>query len=308
MKFYSLLIFILIPILDTSAVAEQTDLVYLGTTSSEDLEPPKAEHKQTQIEVGFRYFQYDFKEQIPPPKKSMETGSLPGIQLAAEHFFSDEVDASGLQAKFEYASGTIKYDGSLQTQTGEYAGDAVAATPTQIYDIQSRYVHNIEIDYFNKRFDVLIGYGYHRWFRGTDGSPGGYDVDYTWHYVPIGVRADLFKNDAWSIRLQGDLKLIFSGMAKASMSQVDPQLSDMALPLGSGTAVRIEVATERRLPGNWSVKIAPWYEQTNISRGKWVQSYRNGQPEESGLGKLGAYEPASITHVYGGEFNVIRSF
>lgn len=303
-----LLLSILTLLFSATVKAQEDGLVYIGTTSSDELAPPVSEIKRTKLSAGFKYYQYDFKEQIPLPKKSMEKGSLPGIQIEGEHNFSEEIDSPALQARFEYSSGTMKYDGSLQNNVGEYVGDATATTPTHIYDFQGRYIHNIDVDRSDRRFDFLVGYGYHRWFRGTDGTPGGYNVDYTWHYIPFGVRADLLKNDLWQLRLQGDLKLIFDGKAKASVSKVDPQLSDMTLPLGSGSAFRIEISAERRLPDNWAIKLAPWYEQTNISRGKWVQSYRNGQPEENSLGRIGAYEPASRTHIYGAELNFSRLF
>ncbi|MCX5830273.1 MAG: hypothetical protein NT140_00005, partial [Deltaproteobacteria bacterium] len=57
---------------------KQVDKI-LPAVSSESLDVSGVKQKSSTFEMGFMYYNFDYKEDFPPPGKSEENGWLPGI-------------------------------------------------------------------------------------------------------------------------------------------------------------------------------------------------------------------------------------
>jgi ActR/RegA family two-component response regulator len=124
----------------------------------------------------------------------------------------------------------------------------------------------------------------------------------------VGVRADIYKSAKWSVVTQAELRVNFDGKVKARLSQVDSRYSDVDLPLGAGSGFRMSVEGMRDMGQDWALHILPYYDQTTISQGKFVQLTYDGKPAESNGYMLGAREPGSKTQVYGLNLGISRTF
>lgn len=285
------------------------DAAFEPTTASQvQYQSTQSDGKRFELGLGFGYMNFDFKEKIDGPGKSNESGALPLMRIDGEYRLGVHPHSPSLYAEFQTASGQLRYDGSYQNDSGEYLRDATAKTPTNMTDYHLVYVHNFSAYGFRGALDGYFGYGHHHWFRGTDGIPGGYDVDYNWSYIPIGIRYELYQDANWFIQGKVELKFTFDGIAKTMKSQVDPGYSDKKLPLGSGTAFRVELPVVRILGETWKLRLAPFYEQINIGRGKFTQSVYKGQPVEEDGYMVGSYEPASRTHIFGSDLSLMVAF
>ncbi len=257
--------------------------------------------------VGFMHF--DYKEKLDGPLKSNESGSLPFMKIEGEYRLGQLATSPSLYAEYEYASGQLNYDGAYQNSQGQYAGDASSKTPTHISDFHLAYVHNFTSHPgIRGAVDGYVGFGQHRWFRGSEKKAGQYEVSYVWNYIPVGVRFYLYEDQEWTVQPKAEIKIQFDGKADVSMSQVDDGYSDMELPLGAGSALRIELPMTRNLGRSVRVRLSPFYEQIDMGRGKYVQVVYEGQPVQSGGKPIVAHEPASRTQMYGSDLSITVLF
>ena len=249
-------------------------------------------HKPHNIELGFMYYYFDYEEDVPAPFKSTEEEWLPGFYLG--YAYSKKNDPF-TKLFVEYTQADTDYDGTTQ------AGVPVKDTTENIF---FRFEWDVGYAFdAGKRssFTPYVGYGYRYWERGLQG-PAPFDERYTWHYVPVGIRADIELNDTWNIGANVAARIMFEGKMRAFLSQIDSSASDFRVDLGNKTGWFAEVPIRCHFSGPWSFTVTPWYEYSEIGKSDEVNIIYVG-----GL-IARAYEPASTTHQYGVNAGLVYSF
>lgn len=233
------------------------------------------------------YYKFDYKEELPPPYKSTENGWLPGLHLA--YIYSGGLDAPiYLKVLFEYTGANTTYDGT--TQSGIPVKDKTKNTFMNMKG-------NLGITFIrskNSNFSLkgYSGIGYRDWTRGLGGeSP--YREYYKWKYMPVGLKTFYKFNKNWNCYIDFSANLMFGGVIKVNLSDVDYLFNNPEIGLKSKIGWRIEPSLNYNFQSNYSFVFSPWYEYSAIGRsdnftityGGWLIGY--------------GYEPSSRTHQYG---------
>lgn len=136
---------------------------------------------------------------------------------------------------------------------------------------------------------AYTGLGYRYWERGLGGQLP-YTEDYSWKYLPIGIRTEYRINDKWSGAVDASARIMMDGEMKIKiLGSNNPSVT-----LGNKTGWSIEAPFYYNLSASRSVFIAPWYEYSAIGRSNTVVlATSTGTPVAS------VYEPASTTYQYG---------
>jgi tetratricopeptide (TPR) repeat protein len=236
------------------------------------------------IEGSFSYYKFDYKEDWNPPGKSMEEGWIPALRLGYSYCADDSGYFRGF---YEFSiSARTDYDGAIQPTNEPLA----STTRDELRKFQ------IEIGYtFKNNLPVsitpYIGYGYRYWKRalqdgvGGRGTPvKGFTEDYSWSYIPLGLKIRYETQDRLSFGLNAAVNIMFNGKMTAYLSEAGPAYPDPELSLGNKIGYLLELPVTCSFTLNWAATLTPWYEYSAIGRSDVVS---------------GVLEPASRTHQYG---------
>lgn len=155
-------------------------------------------------EIGFKYFVFDYKEDLNPPLKSSEDGWIPGIYAEIARIKPNSLFA---KAVVEFSGGNVDYDGS--TQTGRPV--SYPDSGQRLFGTELDLGYTTAIGRF--RFSPFAGYGYRYWDRGqskTVNSISFVREEYYWHYVPVGIRAVFPVRGNVTIEPNAEARFVFS--------------------------------------------------------------------------------------------------
>lgn len=245
------------------------------------------------LEASLMYYYFDYKEDLPSPFKSTESGWLPGISLAYAYRGTDNPVYGRLL--FEYTDAETDYDGT--TQSG------VPLTDTTDNKFL-RWEGNIGYTFIRQEgFDLTAytGLGYRYWERGVGGQ-APYSEEYSWKYVPVGLRAGYRFSDRWDGALDLSARIMLDGEIKVNLSDIDPLLNNPKEDLGNKTGWKVEAPFYYKLTSPWSLVFTPWYEYSAIGKSDDFLITYAGTPVALG------YEPESRTNQYGVNMGVKLRF
>jgi hypothetical protein len=250
------------------------------------------------FEFGLMYHKFDYKEDLPAPLKSTEKGWLPGIYAGWNYNKKNDVYT---KIFLEYSFGNTTYDGTTS-----------AGTPITFSDHNNQSLFRFEWDIgynfaISKSISLkpYVGYGYRNWSRGevdVTATYTSYNEKYYWHYLPVGIMADLTIGDKLVIQPNAGLRIMFNGKMTANLSELDPGYNDPHFTLGNKTGWYAEIPVTYKFSQTWAIVMKPWYEYSEI-----------GQSDTVPLTYYGAiygyaYEPSSKTHQYGVNVGVVASY
>lgn len=249
------------------------------------------------LDVGLGYHYFDYKEDLTPPFKSTEAGWLPSIYVNYAYrmpaFFYTWVYT-------DYAGADLTFDGTNQ-----------GGTPLRFTDSSQRlfkfewnfgYVYQAAS---NVQVIPYIGYGYRYWLRGKPKiTPtfSTFEEEYSWSYLPLGVKADYTINGQWSVGAMLAVNFMFNGKMKARLSQVLAGGNDPEFDLGNEPGFYAEMPVTYRFTQQWAIVGTPWYEYSQIGKSNTLIFTQNN----SLVGF--AFEPASRTNQYGFRLAASYSF
>jgi len=245
-------------------------------------------HKPHGFEFGLMYYHFDYEEDIPPPGKSTEEGWLPGLYLGCAYNKKKDLYT---KVFVEFSTWDVEYDGTT-----------LGGTPIRFSDNPQ--------DFFRLEWDIgytfdagkgfslapYVGYGYRYWERGKakiTSTYWTYREVYTWHYIPVGIKADFQVDNKWSIGANVAARFMFGGEMTACFSEVSSNLSDLTFDLGNEAGWFAEMPICYKFSADWSLVGTPWHEYSEIGESNVVGGF---------------YEPASTTHQYGINVGLICSF
>lgn len=254
--------------------------------------PGLAYPSENLFQFDFRISYFDYKEDLPAPLKSTESGWIPGATIGWTRTRPGSVYA---RTFLEFSSGDVKYDGT--TQSG------VPITDSNSNQFLFRVEGNIGYTFSsgNLVFSPYTGLGYRYWKRGDSqvvNSVAFIREDYEWLYVPVGIRAVYPVGGQLSIEPNAAVRFMFWGQMTAFLSDIGYN-SDPTFDLGNKPGYFVEVPVRYRLNRNWSVSLTPWYEYSAIGQSDVASALRGGRIDSF-------YEPSSRTHQYG--FNIGAGF
>ncbi len=235
---------------------------------------------ETTFDFGFQAFHFDYKEDLPAPAKSTESGWLPGVYGSLEYSKKSNLYA---KAFLSFAEGDLTFDGT--TQPGD---EPIRFTHRHWFlKFEGDIGYNSPL---GTRGSLIpfIGYGYRYWQRGEDRLPD-FQEDYSWSYIPIGIKLDYAAGDRWSLGFTAQANLMFNGKMTAHLGDVGITARNPEFDLGSKVGWYVELPIRCNLSYNWSLTVTPWYEYSAIG--------------ESNIDE-GFLEPASRTHWYGVNFGL----
>lgn len=241
-----------------------------------------------EFDLGLMYYHFDYKEDLPPPGKSEESGWLPGIYAGLKIIEPGKVY---LNTFLEYSSDEVSYDGAT------WGGTPITGNSSATF---LRFQFNIGYTFPVKNNILLspyVGYGYRNWERGLKGS-SPYDETYNWHYFPLGIVSHFVLNEKWSIHPGFETRFMYKGSLKVEFN--DPGFNQLDFTLGNKTGFKIDVPIKYKFSELWSITGVPWYSNSKIGESEFETLTYYGVPVAL------AQEPSSETNQYG--FNLIFSY
>ena len=248
-------------------------------------EPPTS--KLFNIDVGLTAYYRDYKEKLPSPKKSEERGVLTGFYGSFEY---DPGKAFYAQIYGDWNQGRTIYDGSLQDNSGNFAGYASGHTDNKLYDIFAKFGFTIPID-SSVSVTPFVGYGLHEWQRlniGCAGNTSGscYSEIYSWNYFLFGLRVPINVSPVWQLVPMVQVMQ----MSEGEIELEGLNFSDNVGKLGNKIHYYVNVRSAFFFEKNLSVTATPFFTSRPI-----------GQGDNNATGTIGITwsEPASTTYTYG---------
>jgi len=234
------------------------------------------------IDGSLMLFYYDYKEQLPRPLKSTESGFLPGLVFT----YTDKIPNSKffLRGSAEFAFGPTVYDGTTQS------GVPVISNTDNIF---GNLEANIGINFDKKEtISIYSGVGFHYWNRGLKGS-APYREDYTWFYFPAGFIVNLDISNRFQVSIDACLRFMFMGTIKVYLSDISSYFNDPIGDLGNKIGGKIKIPFRYVLDNEISLLIMPWVEYSAIEQSNQFSIKYGG----TSIGF--AMEPSSETYQYG---------
>ncbi|HOD36747.1 MAG TPA: hypothetical protein PLR20_13110 [Syntrophales bacterium] len=237
---------------------------------------PRQPHR---LGLALNYYNFDYKEELDSPLKSTEEEWVTALRL----YYNYSANDSGYILLFAEVSldDDTDYDGSTQ------AGVPVKQTTKNDF-------RRFELDLgytFKGRMPLsltpYVGIGYRFWERDL----GGYKEDYSWFYLPLGLRAAWAPHERISVALNAAVNFMFDG----EMDVYDWAYEDMTVELDDKIGCSVELPVTFNLARHWAFVMTPWYEYSKIGQSAWEPIFF----------KDGTYtgfvlrEPSSRTHQYG---------
>ena len=254
-----------------------------------------AENSSFQIGTGIHHM--DYKEDLPANRKSTESGWLPSIYASYEYKKPSVIYAKVFT---DIAAGNVTYDGTTQGGTPINFNDSKQA----LFKFETNVGYPIGI---GKDFQLIpyTGYGYRFWSRGearTTSTYSSFKEEYSWSYIPVGLKADYQINKQWNLGGTLAAHFMFGGKMKAYPSEVNSGYSDLDFDLGNKVGFYADLPLTYRFAGNWAATLTAWYEYTAIGQSNAVNVAYNNKV----IGY--AYEPSSTNNQIGVRFGVSRAF
>jgi hypothetical protein len=256
--------------------------------------PPKpktsANHPQQSASVSFLLNSFDYSEEFPPPGKSTENGWLFGIGLRYTFEGGTELPLYG-KIQFEFSPSGTEYGSNEEDALGRLK-DFTQNTSNWFsrLEFQTGYtfyrIANAPVD-----ITPYAGYGYRFWRReiSSHNDLQGYREDYSWSYIPIGVKGELAIDRHWSVGLDVAMRLMVSGSISIGL----PTYNSPTLTLGNRLGLYMAVPLEYRPSSVWAGAFTLWYESSGID-----QSNKSPIVVVGGV-QHQIYEPPSTTRQFG---------
>jgi len=242
---------------------------------------------------------FDYKEDFPPPGKSTESGWIYGMALRYTFKGGTDLPLYG-RVQFDFSPSETEY-GSNETDAFGRSTDFTETTQNWFsrFECDAGYVfHNIG----NSSVDVIpyTGYGYRFWRRDLSGHNDlmGYMEDYSWSYLPIGVKGDMKIGRNWLVGLDVAIHVMVSGSIYIRLEQYN----NPTLTLGNLPGWYVAAPVGYRTASGWGAGVTFWYEYSAIGKSNESPHVILGRQE------AWIYEPASRTHQFGFMFTGLYSF
>jgi len=248
---------------------------------NETAEPfPRQPHR---IGLALNYYYCDYKEELTSPLKSTEKEWITALRFYYNYFAND----SGYILLFAETSvvDDTDYDGS--TQTG------IPLKQTTENDFRKV---ELDLGYTFKgglpfSFTPYVGIGYRYWMRDL----GSLKEDYSWFYIPLGLRVTWAPHQQFSMALNASVNFMFDGEMTVYDWTGASNVADTTVQLDDKPGYLVELPITFNLARHWAIALIPWYEYSKIGQ----------SPYEPIFYKDGTYtgfvlrEPSSRTHQYG---------
>ena len=243
------------------------------------------------LDAGITYYKYDYKEKITPPLKSTEKGWLPGLYIEGA-YRGEDIPAFG-RLLLEFSNDKTKYDGS--TRDGSPVKDNTRNLFLTLewdfgYTFENVWKSNVDLTPYS-------GLGYRFWDRGLQGG-FPFNEEYSWNYLPLGLRADYSITRQWSIALDLSARLMFNGEIKIDKVLFESAgqffvIRDVELDLGNKVGYKIQAPIRFEISKKTAFVINPWYERSAIGKSNVFVL------EQTATSFKGVFEPSSDTNQYG---------
>ena len=233
---------------------------------------------------------FDYEEQWDPPGKSTENGWLFGVAFGYEFDGGKSLPLWG-RAQLDFSPSGTQY-GSNETDFYGQSKDFTENTS----DWFSRFEVDAGFTFYRiggSSLDLTpySGYGYRFWRRDISNHNDlqGYREEYSWSYIPVGLKSRLAFDRHWSLALDAACRIMVSGSIAIAL----PQFDSPTLTLGNKVGWQVALPVEYTSRDFWGLAVTFWYEYSAIGQS-------NNSPEVI-LGQQYAYiyEPASRTQQYG---------
>ncbi len=209
-----------------------------------------------EFDASFKLSSLDYREDFPPPGKSEESGVLPGMDIRYTYLgagFPLYARVAG-----ELTAGKSTYDGAIDER-----GTIIPYTDNSTHlftraEVQLGYAVLYQE---GRRPEIIlfVGFGYRSWIRQLPGT-GGYEEDYSWTYLPAGVRFVAPVGERWEISVEGTARMMLSGSIAIKLAQ----FNNPTLTLGNRFGWILAVPVGYRLSKTWSLIARAWYEYSAI--------------------------------------------
>jgi len=251
------------------------------------------------FEYGLMYYNFDYEEDLPSPSRSTDDGWVPGAYMGYAYKKKDSVYA---KLFLEVTNGETDFDGTARDGTAMVYSE----NPQSFYRVEANMGYVIDAgDDFS--ITPYAGYGYRYWERGQGKAIStfwNYREEFTWSYIPVGVKADFESGTKWGIGANVGARFMFNGQSTAYLSEVYPDLGDHTFDLGNKTGYFAEMPIRCEFLPRLSVVGTPWYEYSSIG-----QSTEANVTYKSGTSYVGeSYKAGSTTKQYGVKLGLIYSF
>ncbi len=246
-----------------------------------------AQDAGSSIFFAFMPYHYGYKENFPLPGKSEESGWLPGF-MATYMFRGVSIPLFG-ELRAEYTNAPTTYDGSVVYPDGTV--EAFSGSTSNVFlraQIRAGYV-------FERLGDGTLsvapyfGYGFRFWQRILPGGSAGYEEDYRWSYLPVGMIVDVQLSDLVTLGIDAAARFMFGGSIDVKLQA----FNNPTLTLGNVTGWSVAFPLTVRLSPSWSLSVAPHIETSGIGES-------NPSPVVEIAGRrMYIKEPSSTTGEYG---------
>lgn len=256
--------------------------------------PPKTKplliHPRHTASVSILLNSFAYKEDFPPPGKSEESGWLFGVALRYMYEGGSDLPLFG-RVQFDFSPSGTEYGGNEETIFG-YTRDFTETTHNWFsrFELDAGYIfHRI----LNSPVDITpyTGYGYRFWRRelSSHNNLEGYTEDYSWGYIPIGVKGMYALAREWSVGLEMALRIMVSGSILIGLEQYNSP----TLTLGKRLSFFLALPVEFRTQSGWGAGLSFWYEHSGIDQSNKSPAVIINRQEST------IYEPPSSTNQFG---------
>lgn len=229
-----------------------------------------------EMQISGHVMYYDYRETVPSPLKSTETGAMAGLTLGLTHKVHDSDQRFHIEGSF--TSGTTTYDGTTQTGT-----PVVDSTNDSFWDFRFQYAFPLwTIDECN-HLRLLTGLNYRYWRRF-----GQYREDYSWWEIPFGLSYETNFNENFSMEIEHVLNWQHGGRIKVFFSGYDPNLQDAEGIVEDSLGMRVDVRLNFFKQAFIPLVVTPWIEYIHFDQGPEFPIKTVGNTTQGT-----AYEPAS---------------
>jgi len=231
------------------------------------------------FEVAPVVFRFEYEE----PSVMTEKGFLFGV--IGRYAYNQS--ALMIDCSFEYAAGSLDYDGST------WGGTPVKA---DTYDnlIEIRTLLGGNIHQGKTKATPFIGFGLRHW-NNTIEAPGGYEREILYLYSPIGIKLSGSFSDGWSWSFGGEYDLFWKGWVTSHLSEADPGFNDPEnhQGFGEGFGVRFAFQLRNHVTARFAWYLEPFFRYWDVDQSDYAPLTYYGIP----IGFV--YEPENNTLAYG---------
>lgn len=275
------IILILLALSSSLALAQEVDNSNEAFTRYEE----SLNKKKFVLYGGVGASSYDYKEAVPEPKKSTESGTLITYTLGFQSIpnYYDSFTTWQLEAK--YSGSSTLYDGT--TQSGKPLPPMVSENSSFVN------IEGLAIFYSQSNVNIYTGIAYHSWVRGDKaGSTVGYLEHYHWFYLPIGLLYHAPISNNVKVSLDGSIRPTILGGMMADLEKFGA--GKMDFNLGSTIGFKIQAPVSFKMSEGSEIILTPWAELSSIGESDVILVYDSSSGRYGGL-----QEPSSNTNQFG---------